>query len=194
MRCFHAGLGLNCNSWNRFSAWRVWRWQPGQRHPSWTDWKSWKTLDLPFHCWWFQWPHFCSLIQTPHSPAPSSSCSLSSHSSSPIFTVSLSDSVVETCHSGLPKGRTPVLPCALCEKKKKRENITFPLRRCTCRAAATWLTLLSRAKNTQVYLHTQSRVKEHVIYFLPRVGLSWTQRWTRQPGACGTHFHHQGRL
>lgn len=44
--------------------------------------------------------------------------SLSSHSSFLIFTVSLSDSVVETCHSGLPKGRTPVLPCALCQKKR----------------------------------------------------------------------------
>lgn len=69
--------------------------------------------------------HFLPLLMIPITPIfvpsfrlllPSPSCFQSPLT---ILTVSLSGSVVETCHSGLPKGRTSVLPFPLCAKRMK---------------------------------------------------------------------------
>lgn len=50
------------------------------------------------------------------------------HFSFTIFTVSLSDSVVETCHSGLPKGRTLVLPFTLYQNNDNSLTEQLPLK------------------------------------------------------------------
>lgn len=44
--------------------------------------------------------------------------------SSTIFTVSLSGSVVETCRSGLPKGRTLARPFTLCPNQRNTKTLT----------------------------------------------------------------------
>lgn len=92
------------------------------------------------------------------------------HFSFTIFTVSLSDSVVETCHSGLPKGRTLVLPFALCQKnnEKKKTNLTETETLQTRGAAGTELThrLAEKKKNSLwVHLHTQSDYCDQILRF-----------------------------
>lgn len=107
---------------------RLFRWQPGQQHHFDNDWpkmrnshhliitrKMWTlppTVDDSNH---HIFVHSFRPIPTSPPSVPLSPSSF--HSSFTIFTVSLSGSVVETCHSGLPKGRTLVLPFTLCQKK-----------------------------------------------------------------------------
>lgn len=84
----------------------------------------------------------------------------SSHSSFTIFTVSLSGSVVETCHSGLPKGRTLVLPFTLCQQNKTKTISLKPLPFeifWMCGAAGAELThRLAQHKTTSGYIYTHA--------------------------------------
>ena len=89
-------------------------------------------------------------------PPPSSSSS----SSFTIFTVSLSDSVVETCHSGLPKGRTLALPFRPVPKLTKTVSLkTFRSLR-TRGAAGTELTqrVADLRSSLSAFIHTVHQI------------------------------------